>query len=305
MRFLFLLIPLLMPSMSQAFLWWGNEEESCETIDAVSQSACLPPIRGQSDTLWCAEYTLATLVSFELCRKTGTLREVSAAAMSLAYNQDMEGTDEVRSRGHMIEYSVRASNQRGYCLEREVPSTILAGGQVKGLWKLYDETAQRLKPNGTDGFSCNDGPLGSIRELFPAMDLLDILRAEQQTHLHPAYAFTQKSCKTRIKDQIQQHSCADPRAKPKDRLAALDKHLKERPVFFSGPGMFQDGMPWDGTHAVAVVGRQYNKNKKTCEYLIRDSQAQDGRGGLITLTKKQMLDTLDSILTECYVVEAK
>lgn len=284
----FLIVTILACSNAFARVSAPNNSKQCTTINHAA-SRCLPPVRGQTDTKFCYAYSAARLVSFELCE------EVSGAALGLQYSEAVHKSEKIVGRGFTGE-ALELGAENGFCLEREVASALPDPEGLFDLATAYQEILTAPRFTGCE----DDGRMARSRAMFPALNMLEILKVDLSSHLNKVYALASKSCKTKLKADFEYSYC---KGSTKEKLDFVNDRLAQRPVELGTGAKKMRNLP--SLHAMTVVGRQWNSRKKTCEYVIDDSDARGGLGSRIVVPYADIAKALSDKTVECIAIDRR
>lgn len=241
-------------------------EKSCASVD-LRQSKCLPPAKNQSDTSFCFAFAAAEAVSFRLCK------EVSPVALGIISPKYGEPTPrQMWSGGGWPAEAIEAGNEKGFCLEDEVPSQLLFNDETYALETEYRKLQGRI---AEFGHNVCDNDLDMIRRTLPTTQIADIVNyiGSNQSKMD----FTElvlSSCKHPLKEKVSVKSCE---GNAHNKLRFVNDNIAAGPI----PLGIKSSDPWARTggfansHAVTVIGRKFQDG--SCKYLIRDS----GFGGYV------------------------
>lgn len=260
----------------------------CTTVDFRS---VLPPVRNQDSIGWCFAFTAADLISFKIGK------EVSSADIALSSEASKDGWlseilsaflggDMVKSRatdnGGLINDAVESGKTKGFCLEKDLPSRDTQFADLRStlnslvdLKKKYAEA----KGKGLNGKEICSLYMGRVNTLFPNVQLTDlqaVLDASSSKTIFDRLA--DLSCGSRIKvPHINvQNTSFDAFDPPSKKASSIDSILDDgRPVGIGyNPDVLQDPsinpLVTSG-HASSIVGRRWDAESKTCNYLLRNS----------------------------------
>jgi hypothetical protein len=265
----------------------GAEKKLRESCSPKDFSSRLGMVRNQTDIGWCYAFSAADLVTFKMGPSTNNFtRKISAADLAFQYNREnykeraeTYGVNNADQEGGWMAAALKSALKHGgYCPEKDAPSEDLAYGLLK-------ETVAEV-----EGFKVeaqyNELPddrfclaYGRTRELFPNLgvkDFQDILTVIGDRNLDFFEKLDDKNCKDKRNaygvTEKSVHELNSKNSDEKGFLNAIDEQLDKNNVSAIGIQFSMlSAKGASGLHAVNVVGRRYNEEKKSCEYLLRNS----------------------------------
>ena len=258
--------------------------ESCAPKDLSSR---LGMVRNQTDIGWCYAFSAADLVTFKIGPSTSNFsRKISAADLAFQNNREnyreraeTYGVNNADQEGGWMAAALKSALKHGgYCPEKDAPSEDFAYGLLK-------ETVAEV-----EGFKVesqyNELPderfclaYDRTSELFPNLtvkDFRDILMMIGDRNLEFFEKLDDKNCRDKRNaygiTASSVHELNFKNSDGKGFVDAIDKQLDKNNVSAIGIQFSMlSAKNASGLHAVTVVGRRYNEEKKSCEYLLRNS----------------------------------
>lgn len=257
---------------------------ACEGRDFRSE---LPPISSSAGTNWCFAYSAADLVTQKL--KT----PVSAVDIAYGYVEQEEQSENEGIMGSLSRFfgasrhdlgdlitggfankAIMSRAKIGFCREQDLPSTDVTHHEE--LFKLFQNMRKMVESQGR---SCLNSSL--MQKQFPGVSKLEgdkiFAHLEKDTVLS---TLAKNSCDKRINSsqplQVEvkvpsQFSNSDEFWKQLDSNLSSGKMLSvQLQHMLTDPELKKNS-----AHAVTIVGRRWNVEKKSCEYLVRNSLDQN------------------------------
>lgn len=252
------------------------ESANCTSVDMRPEFG---PVRDQDSIGWCYAYVAADLLSY----KTG--QKVSAVDVAVNYNDSeallrgarktMFNKDESEFEGGQIAKAVLSSAEKGLCLDRKLSSDDM--GQMN--LKAAIQSVEQIKSSKNKSMNPNlvDCDLRGFNRLFPSINTKDLFEIVQRsTKADFINKLVDKACQPRLKlpkeTKVETVYFMFRGLETKsEKFREIDQQLtKKNPIgitvwaelFFKGEG---------GSHAMTIVGREWDKNKKQCLYIVRNS----------------------------------
>lgn len=228
----------------------------------ISQRAKMPPIRSQGTTGWCFAYAAADLISFQL------KKDVSAVSIAANFKNDkifgffdrLKGNEFGKS-GFM--HQAILASKAGVCLETEAPSDLTQ--ENSEYIRLILDTAS--PPQGSCENQSEPQPESFTERVMSYGKVLFF----GDPAARGAEVALQARCKTVVPVPFRPVVTDSPEA-----LAKLNEALSNGEIVGASidPGFWAEGVNYKGhdfSHAVTVVGRQWNAEKGRCEYQVRNN----------------------------------
>lgn len=250
-----------------------KEQKSCEQeYDYRSQ---LGPLRNQGNLYWCFAYASADLFSYKLGK------EVSATDIAIKhYNSGLDnlqkffGKDTTDFRGGYTSEALKETIINGVCLEKNFKSDnsnlIMAKKRLASIEAFKDQSA--ISPINTN--KCLQ-EYSSALAIFPKVKLKDFTDIMQKSDINYIENLADKSCEPRVKlDQYKAISQTGDPQNPEESMQmfnTIDQQLENKNIVLINYNASILKPNSQNNHSSTVVGRKYNKEKKQCEYLIRNS----------------------------------
>jgi hypothetical protein len=262
-----------------------EKSENCSPVDISNR---LGMVRNQTDIGWCYAFSAADLVTFKLGNSNAHMdRRISAADIAFLHNRvirredfTINGTKSSEQEAGWMGNALRSALQNGgFCWEKDAPSEDLAFGDIK-------ESIAQIEGFKEQSFRQGFSPEGlcfayrQTLELFPGLKLVDFQRIlnrmgdrnfEFFAKLGDANCRADRSPHDIKKEDIVEQFLAGSSGEAIRKT--IDEQLDKKNISSIG---FQFKMITKktnetGQHAVTIVGRRFNKEKNTCEYLLRNS----------------------------------
>lgn len=200
-------------------------------------------------------------------------RNLRQASSNVMLNSEREGG----FSGAAIEASKRKG---GFCLERDLPSDSYETSKLGQTMEIISEFENVLGRSVADNpreaqMAANilcDMAGNSLAEIFGALkvqDIADILVQSYRNDL--ASSLRDLSCKNRVNVSGEMKIISS-----KDRMRRIDEVLTGGGIvgfdyYIEALGLNQNASQTNGLHASTIVGRRWNEELNTCQYLVRNS----------------------------------
>lgn len=271
----------------------------CSSIDLRNDH--LGAVRDQENQAWCYAYTVSDLYTYKL-----GVDKVSAADVAITYNKTpipniqrkiYEAVFKLKSPGQVqyehvtgfMAIAAKAVMNRGVCSENQFPSGYLtrvteSNGTVKEeLVRMKEATNEihNIRLEVRKAILQNKPYNSSVYYKFPGVDKVTFfttLVAKKKDQIF--YAFTERACQNK-RMAINEQTKVNYFVKNKHVFNLIDDQLEKNNIvgIDYDSGILKDlelkKPKFDNLHASSIVGRRYNANKASCEYLIRDSHGAD------------------------------
>lgn len=246
-------------------------KDSCKGPDLADK---LPPVRDQDSIGWCYAFVAADLLSFHQGE------EVSAFDAALSYNaqkyeNDLRwsaGVPAARStdEGGYIGVAAREALEKGYCLEKDLPSFINNGSDLKTAVTAIDFLAADRDLARNTTLVCDIH--GQLKSLFPNVsvdEFKDIIAKTGRQQVLQTLA--NRSCRRKKPRPFEQREIYYPNVNF-DLRTELQKSLAEkRPVGISVNLKGILNKQEDAHHAMLVTGQEINPATGECDFIVRNS----------------------------------
>lgn len=257
-----------------------RDEEWKTNCKPIDQRPHLPKIADQDTIGWCYAFSAAAMLSFHM------KKDVSAFDLALGYNQNryFDGLKFGNAKpgelwsdkeGGFTSTSILAAQQRGVCLEQDLPSSSVMGKDSIGSMVTTLNFPPILELAKKDiEMSCTAFTQYS-RNYFPNLDFKqfqEILQRSTENDLIQLLA--EASCKERhpvpnyrLRSIYYPNSNFDSnveiqRSLNKNSVVEISVKLNS---WLNIPGST------DAFHSMLVVGQRWNPEKQDCQFLIRNS----------------------------------
>lgn len=258
---------------------FGADERHCTSVD---MREALGPNRDQGNMGWCYANTTADLLSYRF-RDELRGERVSSGYIALAFNHTY--FQQPNSEGGNVWLAAYMAQREGVCLE-DVEEKILSSGprfklkqKLSGLLYLkqhFDETdGQSLDGDLAKYYGKYDSalltmPRGDLRRLFKFSSRHNVAKKFADYMCRGQKVFPDKVTNTYVDSRWLYLGSTRP--------LLLQIHHQLDLANIIGINYYADFFDYDnapktpeGRHASSIVGRRWNKEKKTCELLIRNS----------------------------------
>lgn len=269
-----------------------SANETCGSIDIRDSHPNLKTFlstpRDQDSMGWCYAYASADLLSI----KTG--KAISALDMTivnnLAYNTGISNIfnqDKITHSGSTITKAIKATEQYGVCLEKDMPSNSNAFSDYANSTAALVENLQSLRTQILEKdltfqqFSsstlCND-TMKSVTKFFPKISLAnvyEILKKSNWEHINSSlYRMEQKACGNKkislSKNMEIMQVTSGWFDKDNNMFSAIDQQLSRNNAVVAS---YDDSIITrggdGGAHANVIIGRQVKDGK--CMYLLKNT----------------------------------
>ncbi len=281
----YILILIISTSVFSKIGYYQTSESSCSSIDLRES---FPPIRDQKDISWCYSFTAADLLAYKY-----DLEPVSAAAVALDYNRKgvarimkffSDGYSRIRRRtAHkmpwqtgFIKLAMRNAMKKGICLDQDFPSDNYIQVDSLGNKKTVDMStflADTYKNKHSDNYTYE----------FPKISASDYNEIKNHSSKrHFLQNIKNRSCENRVTINSRKVKMKFVSKRMYRKLNA--QISKKNPVWidYNSKVYFDKNKRKQvqtkrlkSLHTSLVVGREFNKDTKTCDYLIRNSYGSD------------------------------
>lgn len=256
----------------------ANRRAQDPSIDCadVPPPANLPPVRNQSTAACCFAYTASDLISFKIGQT------VSALDVAIADNLVKKGGANISAtelcNGGSIESAVTSSEARGFCSEKDFPSTDYNSSpkykDIQASFTRLIEFQKKFDAHPSDSVNCHEIE-GIVAHFFPNQNLKDLLAVVQASNVKTILAnLNEKTCLDRIHPHapLKVTEIGDTQVLHqkiheqvgKGNIIGIEYHvaglLNEK-----GLSMLQGG----DSHASSIIGRRFHDGQ--CELLLRNS----------------------------------
>lgn len=252
-------------------------------IAAKNQTPCEPKdmrkkfgeVRNQDGIGWCYAFAGADLLSYKVGER------VSAADIALTYNDGLIkdlgmtfGNNEVQYDGSKdLHTPLIKMKDKGYCLEENLPSE---DSGVSNLKLTLESVSKTKKDFSSDKKVCGE-EFNSAQRLFPNLNPADY------------YNILEKSSRADFSKELQSLTCKNRKpfpkvevvvgegSDPKVHVDTIDQQLNQDvpvEIWYNADVALDphfDIKLQPAGHASIVVGRRFNPETKSCEFLIRNS----------------------------------
>jgi hypothetical protein len=251
-------------------------DSNCKTKDLRGPK--LGPVRNQDTVGWCFGYTAADLISYKINQR------VSAVDLSITYYNKMEAMprDAILSKtgGGQPVRTFDTTIKDGFCMEKDFPSEdylfpkeygYIGNEGLSDILKLIEE-----EHNSPDQLlkACR---LKSINSLFKNLTIDDFKKVFSRKELSAFQMILELqkiNCKNRFVPKNKFNMVSGLKGK-REVLKEIDDQLeKDNPISYNFNANFLlplKDQPGFDNHYASIVGRKFNEETKTCQYLIRNS----------------------------------
>jgi hypothetical protein len=304
--------PLLLAIPTLAHAYYPSSESSCSAVDLRNET--LGSVRNQGEISWCYAFTAADMLAHTFEK----FERISAADIALNYNQSLIGTvmGGVYPSGTPHEtgfnkVALKRAMKEGYCPEDIFPSEswtkVTPDGEEKILMpQAMKEIAQLHKKR--DSLTLNNLPFHIAFKNVGPQEFLTLIKSKKLTTFYK-----------KLRHQVCENDRMPYDARWKTKMvfrnprvfSRLSEQLERgRPVGLDYDSrILKDelhrGVKLSELHTSSVVGRRWNTEKKSCEYLIRDSygaqctrydESYECQDGNVWLNESQIYGNMTSIV---------
>lgn len=274
-----LTILLTVPSFGSPF---DRDEQTCTPVDLRS---ALGPNRDQGNMGWCYANTTADLLSYRF-RKELKGQPVSSGYIAVAFNHTY--LQQPNSEGGNVWLAAYMAQREGFCLQDTEEKILTSGPHYKLKEKLSALIYLKQHYDETQGLSLDSdlkkyyGSYNSVLTTMPRKDVQNLFKYSTKRNI--AMKFADYMCRGfKVKPTEIAATYGDSRwlyfGHTKPLLWQIHGQLDVQNII--GINYYADFFDFDyapktpeGRHASSVVGRRWNKERKTCELLIRNSWGQ-------------------------------
>lgn len=250
-----------------------ENEKSCSPMDV---SKDLGPVRNQDTVGWCYAFTAADLLSYKMKQR------ISATDIAMNYSdgwiKDLSkkyfSKNETDFSGGEIYTAIGKAQERGVCLEKNLPDTDNGLGELKYQMDRIESFQENPRRD------C-EADLRSLQNLFPKVSLQDYLKIIKTANRANFMKVLQNtSCHPRIKRQKPfeihtEQALIREFSNTEKIFQNIDQQLSKNNVvgvaYDRNTVLFNQEDGASSPHASVIVGRQFNKGSGQCLYLIRNS----------------------------------
>lgn len=284
----------------------GLSELECDASIVTDLRPSLPPIRDQYDVGWCYAFTAADLLSFYFGQAISPIGlALDYTQTNAKINRITAMTDHFDFNPDLVFYggalSVEAALQDlkdGYCAESALPNENEIDSSVfgedsqspgvhielsKNIFRWYREVE-----NSTYVAESGETLYSKVRALFPFVDQGSFAEIARSTDRNQRiWGYANKSCENHryhlqgMKLTSYRNKAPLPLAQPifklnqnyrshHDILVEMSRFIgKQLPVAVEYDAIAIS--PTSGGHASLVVGKRWNSQRQSCEFLVRNS----------------------------------
>ncbi len=224
--------------------------------------------RFQGESSWCFAITAADLISYEV----GELVSASDIAFQAHENLLNNPKKMINSAGHTFQ-AVDIIQKRGYCLEANQPSSLDDQNLFDAYRMITEKNSQLKKQIGR--LSCSRYEMA-----FPGLAPGALSEIVFHTQKNLLKSINEKNCNPRKNFAYDSDIFINYKHAPLESISVWNDLLdKEKPFGISyNPNILSDGRILDKAHenpktyhASLVIARRFNKEKKVCEFLVRNT----------------------------------
>ena len=239
---------------------FASDQNRCQPVDLRSDPR-LPPIRTQGDVQWCYVVAAADLLSFYVGRNLSYLDlalSVNSAKKQIDFGPGRTEDVLAYAQSHLL------------CDERDLP----ANSSGLSIFKLREQLIEIEKDQKSLNKNCQiDEQLATVRSIFASTHLNDLLKAQGRSHSGSQFVDILDRASCHHKPLGQHFYIESPHHAPhaSEIIAAIDAQLSDKaPIAISYDiSMIRDAS--HGGHESTLIGRRFNAETQTCEYLLRNS----------------------------------
>ncbi len=250
----------------------NDRPESCGEID-LRKNSIFDKVRSQSTSGWCFAYTDADLISYRINQKISA----TDIAINFYYNMpEMPREDLLSNAGGGSDIGAISASKGFYCPEEIMPSEDYeidpsCGATTSDTVTILQKIESLARNRKTLSF-CD---LSYVKALFPKLSLDSIKEIHEQninaSSLVLIHKFQQANCK---EDLIKANIVMRGSLYSEDKVTLdIDRNLeKNNPVSinYNANFLLADDSSF-ASHYSSIVGRRFNLDSNSCQYLIRNS----------------------------------
>ncbi len=250
-----------------------RSSNSCTDKINQNESVNLENARNQDGVGWCYAYVAADLLSYRLGKK------ISAVSLYNSKQSIEADIQHATGLGGNIEEAIETylKNNNSLCLEEDLPSSDFKfctyNNYAKFLNSLY-QSAQKKS------LKINQCLADNINSLFPGIEISTISNYVQKNGAKDLAEYLNHfQCKKQSFSGYKTTPVAlqETRNSKEEMISTIDEKLNKSDVV----GFYYDYKKLDsdnvltGSHASIIVGRRFNNQSGSCEYLVRNSWGKD------------------------------
>lgn len=258
----------------------ASRKNSCSDVMNLKEPLSINKPRAQGNSRWCFAYTASDLVANE----TGIL--LSAFDLGVQNNEGFFHKLFRLEGGGFIGDIIKDAKKNGACLESDLPSDDSFFMQdfklhVKDLYVLINELGTKYRNRETPKellmiLLCRmeNSKLNILNQMFPKMNLtqiVDILQTMGNSTLFENIAKNQ--CRKNQDNKIKNLKTNLDLIGGNDfsKIDAILNKGKIMGAYIKSDSLLDYKKNGEVDHAVSIVGRRFNNQTQSCEYMIRNS----------------------------------
>ncbi|MBP9681303.1 MAG: hypothetical protein KBD76_07855 [Bacteriovorax sp.] len=256
----------------------NNTGQSCTEILLENEAVNTRNTRNQDTIGWCYAYTAADLLSFHYNEK------ISAMSLYSRYSAREEDGSKYKLFEQINDPNKQGGSPRvvvnnfkrdygGFCLESDLHSSDYNFCHFKDIVALLNF----IQNDHTPVEEWNVCMKKDIKEVFPLFTAESFAATlARVNYQNIAETLIKENCRNiKFKDRPVE-IVNDQNSLPVDMIGKINKRLNlGKPMGIGYDILNLQGKPDEGKHGSIVMGRKYNREKKKCEYLIRNSWGKD------------------------------
>lgn len=254
-------------------------DDSCTPVDLRGPK--LGPVRHQDSLKWCASFAAADLLSYRLGQKISAvdlpLHQPKYLAQKI-WDKIVPPKNQIKmaKKGEDPTVLIKESQQRGWCLEKDLPSEDNTLGWYASLF--WEISLLKYTLDAGEPFE-KERACRYLNTAFPGLNYETALKTLEEASLGTYYsALANQSCKNRIHDSkliMEEKKLNLLRTNKEEIRNAIDQQLNKNNIvgvnYHSGIFKDSEAISITANHTGLIVGRRLNPVTLTCEYLIRNS----------------------------------
>jgi hypothetical protein len=261
-----------------------KQKEKCTDVMNLKEPLSIDKPKNQDTVGWCYAYTASDLIAH------ATGKNPSAVHAALLFNDTFWSKLKGLKEGGYINVALSEMISEGICLEKDMPSNnyhfSLYGydlgnifKQVLELRKNYQEHQITAKEIKNDLCSKNKYIVGDLKQIFPGLAPDDLAIILSKGSSNTAFKrIADKTCPV-IRDDNLKALSVITETKDEAMFTVLDQQLSKGNIVgidYASSVLHNYKVEQEhANHASSIVGRRFNAQSNSCEYLIRNSNGID------------------------------
>ncbi len=249
----------------------------CKDINLKDQ---FPNVRNQDSIGWCYAFVAADMMSFKAGFKVSAIdiavNYTDTERVSHSKRKIYQGEMHDDVEGGLIDKAGNIALKKGLCKESDSPSEYFAeNNDIGDFIKSVEDPFSKIYSQPSFLDSGKKAPVCFSKESSSFIDIYKVLNHSQPNNI--MYQINEERCqgKRQLVD-TDKYSLEVLKGTEEELIKSLHKELNSKsPAAIRYHPAFLKGKRKPGNHASTVVGRRFNNEMKSCEFLIRNSWGSD------------------------------